>query len=484
MEGVNSSTDGKICPNCGAANLEDARFCEYCGTNLETAIGKGQQGNSPMASPAASGSQYGSLGPNYNGSQANTGSSQGYGQGNYASGAYSGMPGQAQQAGKEPIPKWVPVLIVEALLLALSIYGSTVALKNSKSPEQVAETFFVHIANGEWEEGYAQLDAEDSEFINAGMYAKLHGKDSLGIVTNYQFHTGYNGEALDGISQNLYGLAEEWGIDEYIGQESGASSLEKAVQIDYRVKGDTENSSYPMILNQTPEGWKVWASNLICKDYRLYVPAGASVTLDGIALGESYKAREGEEGYVEDSSMDAYSISQIFYGSHEIKITMEDMEDVTEVFTINSGSDSYQMESMELKEEIRDSLIQKAGENMNKIYSAALAGKNFKTIEDLFSADGECRKEIKESYDSLMAEFNEGDDITTRIVFQDITGASKGSGKTVGLTFSYVREYKYKSWLDGWTDEKDDGSGEWEFYFTKEDGEWVQTNLGCENLYW
>ena len=160
------------------------------------------------------------------------------------------------------------------------------------------------------------------------------------------------------------------------------------------------------------------------------------------------------------------------------------MEDVTERFSINYGNSSYWKESMELKEEIRDSLIQKAGENMRKIYGAALAGKNFKTIEGLFSADGERRKEIKESYDSLMAELNEGNDITTRIVFQDITGVSQGSGKTVGLTFSYIREYKYKGWFGEWSDEQDDGSSELEFYFAKENGEWVQTNLGCENLYW
>lgn len=496
LEGTNNNTNGIICPKCGAVNVEDARFCESCGTDLGTAAGGAGQQNIPLGvNPQAQNSQYGNAVPSQSAGQDNTAPSQnlgqgsmvsshGYGQGGSASGPYGSMPSQPQPAVKKPVPKWVPVLIAEAALLALSVYGNTVVLKNSKTPEQAAETFFVHIANGDWEEGYAQLDAEDSEFINAKMFAELHKQDSLGIVTNYQFNASYNSQAMDEISQNLYDWAEEWGIDEYMGQESGSTSLEKAVQIDYRVKGDTENSSYPIILNQTPEGWKVWTSNHICKDYYVYVPAGASATLDGIALGENYKVKEGEEGYQEDSSIDSYSIPQIFYGSHEIKITMEDMEDVTERFSINYGNSSYWKESMELKEEIRDSLIQKAGENMRKIYGAALAGKNFKTIEGLFSADGERRKEIKESYDSLMAELNEGNDITTRIAFQDITGVSQGSGKTVGLTFSYIREYKYKGWFGEWSDEQDDGSSELEFYFAKENGEWVQTNLGCENLYW
>lgn len=486
MEGSNSNTNGIICPNCGANNLEDARFCENCGADLGVVAGvnlqtqNSQHGNEV---PCQSVGQDNTA-PNQILGQGSMVSSSSYGQGGPASGAYGGIPNQSQPAAKKPIPKWMPVLIAETALLALSIYGNTVVLKNSKTPEQAAETFFVHIANGDWEEGYALLDAEDSDFINAKMYAELHKQDSLGIVTNYQFNTSYNNEALGEISQNLYDLAEELGVDGYMGQESGASSLEKAVQIDYRVKGDTENSAYPMILNQTPEGWKVWTSNLICKDYCVNVPAGASVTLDGIALGEKYKVKEGEEGYQEDSSIDSYSIPQIFYGSHEIKITMEDMEDITEQFSINYGDSSYWKESMELKEEIRDSLLQKAGENMQKIYGAALAGKNFKTIEDLFSADAEGRREIKEAYDSLMAELNEGNDITTRIVFQDIKGASQGSGKTVGITFSYVRDYKYQGWFGDWEDEKEDGDGQWDFYFTKENGTWVQTNLGCSKLYW
>lgn len=449
MEGANNRENGTICPNCGTVNLEDARFCENCGTDLGTVAGQNQQAS-----------------------------------GNPVSGSFSSTSSLPQPAGKTPIPKWVPILIAETALLALCIYGIAMAAKNSHSPERVAETFFVHMANGDWEEGYSKLDAEDSEFINAKMFASANAQgNTLGVVTNYQLSAPYDGQGLDQLSQSVYDLAGSLGLEEYLEQES-SSSLEKAFKVDYRAKGNTDNSTYLIMLNQTPEGWKVGASNFIHKDYRIYVPKGFQVSVDGIVLGEPYLIPEGEEGYDGDGYRDSYSIPQIFYGTHEIKITMEDMEDVSETIEIGYGDFQYSLEQIQLKEEVRDMLIQKAGENMQQIYNAAMAGKNFSSIENLISSDKELRQKAKEEYEELLADMNEGDTLPTRVIFQNIEGESDSSDSIVFISFSYQMEYKYENWSGGWTENQYDGTEDWHFGFRKENGEWVQTNLGCERLYY
>ena len=93
MEGTGSSMNRKICPKCGTANLEDARFCENCGTNIETFAAQGQQ---------MSGSNYG------------------------------GVSSQPQVTEKKPMPKWLLILIAETALLAFSIYGNTMAICTKK----------------------------------------------------------------------------------------------------------------------------------------------------------------------------------------------------------------------------------------------------------------------------------------------------------------------------------------------------------------
>ena len=498
LEGELNSTSKIICPNCGAANAADAQFCENCGTDLGNAASQGQQAlggsyGNPNAAPdmgygnpnAAPGMGYGNpnAAPGMDYGNPNAASGMGYGQGIPAPDAYSSA--QGPLAEKKPISKWIPILIAETALLALCIYGATVVVKNSKSPERAAETFFVHMANGEWEECYDGLDTEESEFINAKMFARANAQGSpLGIVTNYQLSAPYDGQGLGELSQGIYDLAGSLGLEEYLEQGDGSSSLETAFKVDYRAKGDAGNSTYLIMLNQAPEGWKVETSNFIRRDYRIYVPKGFQVSVDGIALGENYLIPEGEEGYDGDSYRDSYSIPQIFYGAHEIKITMEDMEDVSETIEIGYGDSQYSLEQVRLKEEVRDMLIDKAGENMQKIYEAAMAGKNFSSIENLISSDKELRQEAKEDYEELLADMNEGDSLPTRVIFQNIEGESDASDSIVSLAFSYEMEYKYENWDGGFTESQYDGTDNWVFGFRKENGAWVQTGLGCRTLYW
>ncbi len=487
------------CPNCGNENEAEALFCGYCGVNLQEAAAlNGQEGSSPgsQATGAQGNGQDTSSGQGY--SQGTDAQSQGYGAGTSNTqnqgygqgyGAGQGHTGQGygqeggygafgqQQVVKKPFPKWAFAVIAESLLLVLVIVGSVKVLAKSGDMKQVAEQYFVNMANGDLEEAYGQLDiaqlglGEDDPFINAGMFAKAMAQSSLGVVNHYQVNEGSEWE------ESLYQWGENLGL-------SGDTPMMRTVRIDYRAEGDTSNKTYPVSLDQASGKWKVSLAGIVYQDYRIYVPAGAAVSLDGVPLGEGY--RNLEEGSQEDAYLDSYLIPYLFYGSHEVEVALEDMEDVEETIQVGYDSSQYYLEAMQIKEEIQDALVQKAGENMKQIYGAAIAGKDFSAVEELFTENQELRQEIKEYYEYLMSEASQGDTRLQEITVSNMEGTVYGSeGAAVHVGFEYSVGYIYEDYWSG--EEESDtysGTGECQFRFVKENGEWVQVGLGCEMLYY
>lgn len=163
---------------------------------------------------------------------------------------------------------------------------------------------------------------------------------------------------------------------------------------------------------------------------------------------------------------------------------MEGMEDVSETIQIEAGESYYQLEKMPLKQETLDELIELGRENMQKIYNAAVEGKNFAAIEELFTADEETKREIEESYEYLLSDIHEGSVQIENVNFLNLFGEASGEGGSVSIGFEYEMQYLEEDWWSGEL-ERDTykGSDKWQFYFVNENGKWVQTNLGCDELY-
>lgn len=434
-----------ICPNCKMAVREGNVFCENCGMNFRNVViqnGTKFQGNyapsqNPVLFPANQGMGYGQNPP--------------------------------AMAEKKPISKWILILVAEVILFVLLIYSLMRIIEKNNSPERVAENYFVHMANGDWEEAYQELDLGEvnSNFINAEMFAKARKCTSLQVINNYQI--------IPDSGREEYKLGQALGGDE--------SVLGKDIRIDYRVKGETENSSYTISLNNVANSeWKVGTSYMICNDFRIIVPQGASVSVDDIALGKDYLISG--DYYINENRMDNYSIPYLFAGYHDIKVTMEGMEDVVDIFA--AGYDSsiqYMLENMQVKSEVLESLLQKAADNMKQIYSAAMAGKNFNTIKSLFTEDEEILDQIRESYEYLLSELHEKNAQPTKISFRNLQGNINGYETMVDVSFEYQVEYTYEdSWDGSLKNDVSEDNENLKFNFVKENGNWVQTNLGCSVL--
>lgn len=445
-----------FCEECGMQNSDDAAFCENCGAKLRNSPEQGSaptQGNVPIQ-----------RGQGVRPKQGTTSSMQG----NWA----------VKAPEKKPFSKLFAVIAAEAVVLAAMIFVGVQMENERKEPQNVAERYFVNLANGDWQEAFEQLSfLPEDEFITAENFAKTQAEYNMGIIEEFQVRETQQAADMSGLQNFESYLSQQSGI-----QGTGMQSLEEEVVIDYRKQGGMNVESYTVSLQSADGNWKVAGSNLVCQDYSIYVPKGAIVSVDGISLGNDYAVREGEEYYQE--GVDGYMIPFLFYGIHDIKVTMEGMEDVSETVRVDYGDSRYYLEKMFPQKETLDALIDLGRENMQKIYNAAMEGKNFAAIEELFTTEKETREEIRESYEYLLSEIHEGSIQIENVSFYNMMGEASREGDSVSFGYEYEMQYLEE---DGWDDSPERNtaqeSGECRFYFVKEDGKWVQTNLGCEQLY-
>lgn len=471
-----------FCGKCGRQNSDDAVFCEYCGADLR---------NIPAQEPFL---PQGNVGVPMQGNQEG------------APMQRAASPIQENQAVKAPVkkpfPKLLIVIAVEIMLLGILIFYGVHMKNKIKDPQYVAEKYFISFVNGDWEKAFLQLNldekqARDDTFITSEGFGKAQAGNNLGVVEEYQVNENQQGMNGD---QSLFGDYQGSGNqqeEELTGVQSIMRALDRQaeenfkdsgsfyeeIEIDYRKQGETEVQSYIVPLQKVNDNWKISGANLISENYHIYVPKGASVSVDEIVLGEEFAFQEGDEGY-SYGEMDVYNIPYIFCGYHDIKVSMEGMEDVSETIQIEAGESYYQLEKMSLKQETLDELIGLGRENMQKIYNAAVEGKNFAAIEELFTVDRETKNGIQESYEYLLSDIHEGSVQIENVSFLNLFGEASGEGGSVSIGFEYEMQYLEEDWWSGEL-ERDTykGSDKWQFYFVNENGKWVQANLGCDELY-
>lgn len=385
--------------------------------------------------------------------------------------------GNLHDTGQKNISKWFFVLAAETIGLLLLVFAGVVAMEGNSAAEKTAERYFVYTANGDWQEAYdllqlAEIQGWKGAFIGSEALERAQGNGSLGIVQNYKIR-----QENETVPRNF----SEWYQQQKKNGNGEESSLEKTVVIDYQLQDNMEGSSYIVELQEVSGAWKVQVMDYVCQNYCIYVPTGAEVSVDGIVLNDDYTISEWDmEDY---EGVDGYMIPYIFCGSHNITVTLEGMEEVTDTVWLQYDSSPYYLEHMPMNQETLEELLKKSGENMRQIYSAALEGKSGKAIEDLCTSESEQLQEIQESYQYLLSEFHESSVQPEKIEFYDIVGEVSEENNSVFLQFKYRMEYIQESWSGGTVRDTYEGDGDVQFYFIKEDGNWLQTNLGCRELY-
>ena len=372
-------------------------------------------------------------------------------------GGYGYGYGRTPYAPRAAVSKWMLAAAAEFCALMFVIYLAAGAISQINSPEKTAERFFVSLVNGDMRKAFDSLGVEESVLVNADTFRLAVSEQDLSRVTNYTVRSDSG--------------------------DTGGSGLGKTVTVLYRNEGD-ENDSY-MDINVIKSGkkneWYVSSNAYFSSNVRITVPSGGSVTVDGISLPEEYAEQNQDENGRETA---VYTIPKIFKGTHYLTVSAAGREDASRTWSVYSDEDSCDMTDLLYSEEAVAELQQLAVSNMYQIYEAAMAAQDFSAVSGLFTGDPERQADIREDYDYLKERFGNDSTRVSAISFQEIRASTWNSQTDVDLSFAYTGNYiRVDSWNNTTSTETIEDTGSLHFEFVREDGAWVQTQLGCSSLY-
>ena len=392
-----------------------------------------------------------------------------YGSGPYERMDYDGPVGGPVKPGPVskslPVSKWLIALIGEAVA-AFIVFVIVVTLFNgSGSADKTAEKFFVSLVNGNYKKAFSCMNLDKDDFINP--------KELEFAVSTYDFSKVDNYTVKD--SNDYYGSS--YGYRDY------EDELGKNYVVLYRNKGDSYNTE--LDINMVKSGksgkWYVSSGNLIVENFVIYVPTGAKLKIDGIDVSDKYAKAE-EDDYTEKEYL-VYTIPRIFRGQHYISVTQDGFQELRDAYYVDGYDNSCDMTDQMLSRETMEEINELAVANMQKIYQAALQKQSFETIADLFTADSEDLEYIRDDYENLVSRMSGEDYWVSAIEFQEITAEASAYSPYSNLMFSCTgscHEKSYSGDVESYTGEAD---CDLSFNFKMENGNWVQTSLGCQYIY-
>lgn len=421
-----------FCPNCGSKNEDGARFCENCGTQLEEIQSVTQQ--KPWEEDVTTEVEMQTA----ESDQSDISQQQGDDE--------PAIPLQMKKARQQSdssmthkhssidvnqhkgksikLTKMQGVVIVEAFCLVLIIAAFFAIGSVRNRPESVAKNFFQAFVDQNWSKVYDMTDYPEGKFLQ---------KDQIiGNLENAQF--------------------PEFGSFEVIADKEATSEIQKSFTIQYTIKGQGSDFLKLNLVKQKEKSmlffdtWKVSPDVQIAQDFCINVPKGASVTVDGIPLTDSEKGENQAKG------MDSYYVT-LFAGDHKLQAAAPWFEVYETDFSAMAG-EQFQLSGMKLTEDGQTAIEAKMQQALEKVYRAAMAGKDFSEVPNLFL--DEYQDVCKESYDYLVSELHHSESYTlNQAVFNNFECTVYNEDNNQGLisaemTFDYDSQYtySYKSWRD------------------------------------
>lgn len=351
-----------FCEKCGAPNADDAKFCEKCG-NLMTAENVAVQ-EEPK--------------PEFKAEPYTAGET-----------VYTGQPKE-----KKPMSlknKIILIAVAAVLVLCTAFYfvGKTVT-----DPERIVKKFMDGMVKGNYEQIYDCFDIPNGEFTTKEMFAKI-------------------------IEQELD--EEDIDIEDYdIREVKSSSKFQKVYEIEIKEKDSSYIDTEEFVLTrQKGKSWlffdtyKLENDELVEKDVDIYLPAVATLKINGVTVDDKYKVAEGV-------GEKQYTIDYMFGGGYTYSIESPYTETVDGEFTPASGD--LHCRYLEMKDETVSGLRTSAEQFLNNICAAAKDGKTWDEVKGYFAENS---SDAEYQYEDLRNRFHgeNGTGITTFI----ITGTEKQS---------------------------------------------------------
>lgn len=378
------------CKNCGTENDDNMNFCVNCGTDIGT--------NETNLSD------------------------------NSVSETAQNTVTNAQPHKLSKKTKGIILIIAIILILVATAYKICGGLM---SPERLVTKYINAQAESNYSELYGMLDMPDSEFTTKNQFIDTLERSSkeIGNVTNITV-TEASATDLSKISKYYF-----------------TKAYDKAYRVTYNLRDGNQEQKTVFLSVQKGmlfDEYKVMPIEYLIEEYKIFAPAYADVSFDGISLGDTYNAKTDD-----NTDQHYYLLNNILLGKHNVTATAPFIENADIEVDVNKNGSVDCLESLVIKQEIKNQMRKTAEDTLKVIFDAAAAKKDFSEVASQLKIDSDKSDTFEQGYKSFLniswSGFN--NDVVTydRLELSNIepsTDVSYGIYSSPNKPLSYMIQFK------------------------------------------
>lgn len=377
------------CEKCGKKNDDDSKFCESCGAPL-----------SPVSAPTPTNTVPADTNP-----------------------VPTATPAFAPTRVRKPIPLMTKLIILLAIVLVAAFGVFYFIASSLSSPERMAEKFFKSVCAQDWDTVYGYCDIPEDTFTTQEMFVK----------------------SMKAGAENLSNL-DVLNVDvKEAPSETMSDKLGKNYIISYTVAGsESVQTQRVTLLKQKKksflffDSYKVASDDLIATNYRVSVPAGATLTVDDVAVPDTYL-----DSTSEDTLRDTYVLNYLFANVHTLKVTAPYAEEYTVDFTAYDDGDTT-VNGLTMSEDTFQAIGKTAEEYLAAYYNAAIAGEDFSKLSAYLTTDQDQLENMAYRYERIdTVARNEDKTGLKAVTFSNFNPRTTDRSISSDLSFTYSMNFEY-----------------------------------------
>lgn len=358
-----------FCPKCGKENDNSSKFCESCGEKLVS---------NAVENTNIIGSQTGKTASR----QINQSSN------NVISVDNTMHTTQPVTISKSSgISRKAIIIIIEIIAIISLMYLFKVNVDKEYGPEKAAERYFLNLTEGKLSDVYSSLDINEEKFLNEKTFfnaVNLSNDTIRGNISNYSVK----------IKQN--------------------DGYRVKAEITYQTKTDANNDQ-TMEITLSKSGkkkffffdeWIVGNNIDMVENYRIYVPDGSNVLIDGIDVIKNAKKTDSTDSLV------GYQIDKIFSGNHVIEFKSNIFQNTKEIVGIYKDEENQvYIPDIKLSEEVVKDITDDSINYMKQYLDYAINQKSVSGLSNIIKIS---------NYENLESNYNSFCDEITSYFFETV----------------------------------------------------------------
>lgn len=298
----------------------------------------------------------------------------------------------------------IPVKCLLALFILILICGIifTVYMKQQTDPDRIADQYVSVYMSKDASALFRFLGIKKTSFINEESFSR-----SLEECHKYSSITTY-------------------GLTKY---SDPAAPDQVQYNIEYRYGAHSSPYTQTLTLKKTEpplylffDNWKIDYSEYIAHGCSVQIPAGATVSIDDVALTEKQITSR-------DGQLATYEIGELFIGTHKITVSLEGFEDYsTSVYVSNSDYKDHPLYTitpsmLRITKDTEKELTKQTEKMIQALYTDALQEKSFARLHEQYPFEEEVRSDLEKKYDTLLHNHIQSSTHLSGIEFTDFSSS-------------------------------------------------------------